>query len=619
MVRFIIAVWAIQFLILAPATAALLHWLSSSGQSVIVSNYDIPAWLLSPKGASYVLLFGVTSILGIAVLQVGLFWIASAGREGRFMRVRSVFKKLAFGLVRLASFSLLVTCALLITLAVSALAGGIAYLTLLTSHDINYYLSVQPTEWYVALAIAGIWALICFYSFGCLALRCLHALPLWLRYQNSLVEAFKQSWAVTRGRLSQLLCSIGGYFLVVLILYGLMEWLLFVATGFALNHIGESISGITMIIATFLSLSTLLKVIFYAAGTMGIACVRAECYGEHLSVESREAAHVTLPPARYEPVNEARSRLSTQATTLLVLLALLGNVIVSLWIFKAEDTFAIPYVIAHRAGAAHAPENTLAALKTVIKQGVSDYVEIDVQMTSDHEVVVAHDKDLMKIGNSPLEIKKSTLRQLREVDIGKSFGPEFEGEKIETLAKFLKKAKGKVGMLIEFKYSNGTDLIQETIRLIRKYEMEEKVVLASLELSDVREVQKLAPEIPVGYFASYEVGDLTELDVNFLAPKDPLVTPRFVRSAHEKGLTLHTWTVDDPTRMVDLIELGVDGIITNDPVLTRKVIDQMEALGPENRLLLRFRKFWDIFKKWGVVFAPGVKNKNEEVELIKVR
>ena len=162
--------------------------------------------------------------------------------------------------------------------------------------------------------------------------------------------------------------------------------------------------------------------------------------------------------------------------------------------------------------------------------------------------------------------------------------------------------------IIEFKGGKDTNLIEETIRLIRKYKMEEDVVLASLEIADVNAVQRLAPDIPVGYFASYEMGDLTELDVDFLAPKDWLVNADLVKEAHKNGLSVHPWTVDDKKRMLELIEMGVDGLITNDPILARKVVREVTALGPEKRLLLQFRRFWDIFGEKGLLPLPPTKD-----------
>jgi glycerophosphoryl diester phosphodiesterase len=135
------------------------------------------------------------------------------------------------------------------------------------------------------------------------------------------------------------------------------------------------------------------------------------------------------------------------------------------------------------------------------------------------------------------------------------------------------------------------------VDLVRKLEMQDEVILMSLELEEVREVQSLAPEIMVGYFASVEMGDLRKLDVDILGLKDNLAEPDFVRDVQEQGGRIYAWTVDDPMRMVELMELGIDGIITNDPMLAADIVRRFEALKPEQRVLLQFRDFWKILKR----------------------
>ena len=125
--------------------------------------------------------------------------------------------------------------------------------------------------------------------------------------------------------------------------------------------------------------------------------------------------------------------------------------------------------------------------------------------------------------------------------------------------------------------------------------MEEQVILMSLELADVHTIKKLAPNMAVGYFASVELGDLTRLEVDVLALKDWLNEPALVREIQSLGMEVYPWTIDDPERILELIEIGVDGIITNDPVMVHQVIDRYWDVNPRKRLLFQFRQFWKLF------------------------
>ena len=89
------------------------------------------------------------------------------------------------------------------------------------------------------------------------------------------------------------------------------------------------------------------------------------------------------------------------------------------------------------------------------------------------------------------------------------------------------------------------------------------------------------------------MGNFLELPLNCIAPRHTLVTRKIVTDARARGMPVFAWTVDDPARIVELLELGVDGIITNEPTRTRKVVDAFFAIPVEFRSLLRFRRLWD--------------------------
>ena len=108
-------------------------------------------------------------------------------------------------------------------------------------------------------------------------------------------------------------------------------------------------------------------------------------------------------------------------------------------------------------------------------------------------------------------------------------------------------------------------------------------------------MQRIAPDIPVGYLASVNVGNLLRLNVNFLAVSSSKATSVLIRRARRRGLPVYAWTVNNVDGMLDLIERGVDGLITDDPALASEVLRQVQDLVPTERLLLRFRNLWDVF------------------------
>ena len=252
-------------------------------------------------------------------------------------------------------------------------------------------------------------------------------------------------------------------------------------------------------------------------------------------------------------------------------------------------------MIAHRAGALHAPENSLAALEIAIRQG-ADYAEIDVQRSGDGVVVVIHDADLMKMAREPLVVRETDYAILAQADIGREFHPDFSGERLARLSDFLQKACGRIKLMIELKYyGEDSELAKEVLRLVRKAGMAEKVSFMSLEISSVRQMQQLAADIPVGYLSAVGLGRLTSLKVDFLAVSTRDVKRALLRKAGRKKIPVYVWTVNDIDTMLEMLESGVDGLITDDPALAAEVIHRANELLPAERLLLRFRYLWDPF------------------------
>lgn len=277
----------------------------------------------------------------------------------------------------------------------------------------------------------------------------------------------------------------------------------------------------------------------------------------------------------------------------LVILAAVG-IALSWWLLRHQNLPAkAPAIIAHRAGAGHAPENTLAALEIAVRQK-ADSAEIDVQRTLDGTVVVVHDQDLMKLARDPRRIGQTTYQDLSQVDIGSLFHPDFKRERIARLSDFLSAAAGKIKLLIELKYYGEDNLLAgETLELVAQAGMEKEVQIMSLELKAVRQIQHLAPQIAAGYVFAAGLGNLARLDVGFLAVPTGQATSRLMKEAHEKNLMVYAWTVNDVDGILDLMEIGIDGLITDDPAMAYTAIKDIGQLSPMERLMLRFRHLWD--------------------------
>ena len=240
----------------------------------------------------------------------------------------------------------------------------------------------------------------------------------------------------------------------------------------------------------------------------------------------------------------------------------------------------------HRGASASRPENTLASFRRAGEEH-ADFVELDVQESSDGVVLVAHDRDLMKVAHSPLQIWSSPAQQLREIDIGSYFSAQFQDERVPTLAEALEVCKGVSRMNIELKdYGKSQHLEERVVELVEAAGMQNDIVTMSLNRRMVENMKRLRPNWTAGLLAAKAIGEPSRLPFDFLAVESRMATRSFIRTAHAAHKPVYVWTVNDPQRMVRMIGLGADGLITDRPALAREVLARYAEMTQAERLLL---------------------------------
>ena len=211
-------------------------------------------------------------------------------------------------------------------------------------------------------------------------------------------------------------------------------------------------------------------------------------------------------------------------------------------------------IMAHRGSSKAAPENTMAAVKKAIEDG-ADWVEIDVQETADGEVVVFHDSDFMKLAGVNLKIWDATMADLKDIDIGSWFAPEFKDERVPTLGEVLDECKGKIRVNIELKYYGHDEQLEQRVAdIVEAHDMASDVVVMSLKIDAVKKMKSLRPDWKVGLLMSVSAGDLKKIEADFLAVNAGFANRSFIRAAHDNGKEVYVWTVNDAPTMSTMIE-----------------------------------------------------------------
>jgi glycerophosphoryl diester phosphodiesterase len=234
-----------------------------------------------------------------------------------------------------------------------------------------------------------------------------------------------------------------------------------------------------------------------------------------------------------------------------------------------------PVVVAHRGASGLAPENTLAAFKLAVDLG-TPAVECDVHLTSDGQVIVIHDATVNRTTNGAGEVATQSFAALRALDAGGWLDPKFAGEKLPSLDETLAACTGKSRLFLEIKRGGGAPLVQASLAAVERATGTD-VAIISFGPEEVEQVARVRPDLPLGFLVGKQhvgqngAGPVVEaarkFGATFVSPQHDVVDAEFVRAAHNAGLPVSVWTVDDTERMQVLADLGVDAITTNRPDL----------------------------------------------------
>jgi len=574
---------AATFVILTPLTAGVLQlMLRLSGQTAL-SDQDILFFALKPVG--WVTLIGVGAIVvGIVAMELAALMLIGFGNsEGQDVGVvaalSATFKKAPGVLIltaRMVGLILVVVAPFLLVI------GGI-YFLLLTDHDINYYLTFKPPEFWTAVALAAVAVGVLLFLFLRMVSGWLYAVQLLLFEEVKPAKALRTSSLRTVGHRLWIAGWIVTWAVFGLVLSMVLTGPVLLLGRLLLPRFAETLP----LLVPLLGLVTLLWGLANLAGNVvttalfGLLLVR-------LYREKGEEGEARLPMAAVEA--QARRLAGPKITRRGLLWGALAAVLIAaiagglaIGRVSLEDNTQIT---AHRGASGAAPENTMAAIEGAIADD-ADWVEIDVQETADGVVVVAHDSDFMKVSGDPAKIWEATYADLQDLDIGSWFGPEFADQRVPSLAEVLDTCKGKAGVNIELKYyGHDQQLEQRVIDLVEGHGMESDIVIMSLKREGVEKVQALRPDWTVGLLATMTMGDLTRVDVDFLAVNAKTATPGFVRAAHRNGREVYVWTVNDVIGMSNQFSRGVDSLITDEPALARQVLAQRAELSSVERLLV---------------------------------
>jgi glycerophosphoryl diester phosphodiesterase len=578
-----IAFKAASFAILTPLSGLILRAFLWSQGTGVIADKDILWAALSPIGLAGLIVLAAVAVAIIALELANLMWIGFGAKEGMEAGFVDALRFTGRRAAPILELAMRAVSLVLLWAAPFLLAAALVGLGLLTEFDINFYLDQRPPAFWLAASLIG---LIAAAAAAVLTPRLAGwslALPLVLFEGTKPGAALRESARRTKGH-RKLLATL------------LLLWAALSALAATLAFGAVRLLG-SLLAAPLRATGSELLVIAVGAAVLvwllaneavslvtisGFALLLNRSHGRLSNPEDQEAWH-----SARQGISRPRAwRLPSWGLLTTLAVAALLAALVGLVLIKSVRVDSEVEIIAHRGAAAVAPENTLAAFESAIEAG-ADWVELDVLETADGEVVVVHDRDLMRVAGVNLEIADATYAELREIDVGSWFGPEFGDQRVPLLAEALETCRDRIGVVIELKYFGRDERLEErVVEIVEALGMESQIVVMSLNHDAIRLMRSLRPGWRLGLITAVAIGNLTTVDADFLAINGGLATPLFLRSAHAAGKDAYVWPIYDAVEKARMTGRGADGLITNDPALGRHVLAQLSELSPAERLLV---------------------------------
>jgi glycerophosphoryl diester phosphodiesterase len=246
-----------------------------------------------------------------------------------------------------------------------------------------------------------------------------------------------------------------------------------------------------------------------------------------------------------------------------------------------------PAVVAHRGASSTHPENTMEAFDAAVQTG-ADFVELDVRLTSDQELVVIHDFEVSRTTDGHGLIHELTLAEVKGLDAS---GARGMGLRVPTFEEVLRGLSGRIGVDVEIKNLPGEPafdspkeaIAQRCLEAIEASGFAGAVVLSSFNWLPIERVRSLAPGVPTGFISPGLIDPWAALVYARTAGHE-LILPQaaavmeagatFVEAAHAAGVRVGVWTVDESEAVERLFAMGVDAVATNDPAMAVPIRDR---------------------------------------------
>ncbi|PID83501.1 hypothetical protein CSB11_00825 [Candidatus Campbellbacteria bacterium] len=335
------------------------------------------------------------------------------------------------------------------------------------------------------------------------------------------------------------------------------------------------------ILGIFLLISFFELFAFFAFMSVPIAIfVLTKLFYKYNKLENKE---IDFEFEKTEKLNEAnlseKIKVKTKLEVIILFIIIIFINLVSAWavredykeIFKTKIKMDL---IAHRGGGDLGAENTLDGIQKAIEQKAA-FTEIDVQRTRDGKYIINHDAGFGRttgVDKKPFEM---TLEEIKKLKVKNEFETQKPAQPVATIEEVLDTTKGKIGVFVELKEKTADEkMADDVIAMIKAKDMLDECVILSLDYNIIKYVEKKYPEVKTGYLYFFSVGDLKNLQGDYLIMEEQEATPENIDDIHNSGKKAIVWTVNTDESIDKFIHSNVDGIITDHILKLKEAIKE---------------------------------------------
>ena len=572
------------FLIFVPLVSYILRLMLNISGFSYVTPYNLSGFLLNPMNIALILLL---FLMASWFLLFDVNFLV-AGLSQKFMKQKALLLRLIIDSAYRAFKSIVKgNVGLIITLWVTLLVYNlpVIFFAVRKIRILRFVASVVPGNIF--------WFAVAFIVVGAIILKLYRMMFVFNYYaaaQNSCANAVKRGREYKNHRPWRTLVYYIGWNAVVI---SVLLLLYVIALAFTMLFVTLLFDkGIA--VAAFISVSEIVERYFllamFVVSTIGSFALSTQLFFEYnlVTYENRKEGNSDI--MHWEQKASFRR---TLFAVLLVVVGLFAYPVISVLrngsAINAVSLFDIQ-ITAHRGVPEIAPENTISTIERAIEE-LADYVEVDVRVTRDGELVLLHDGSLRRTTGVDKFIWQVDYADIEQLDAGSWLNEGYSHLGIPKLREVFEICKGRINLNLDIKYRNAEEGLEEkVVSLIREYEMPLQCVVTSTSLACLEKIKELDAEVYTGYIVHrFSPGMLDNNAVDFFSINSTMVNYDVVRMIHQRGKLIHVWTVNTEKELQRISRIGADNVITDNPAYAREVLYLLE---PEKHLVELFKFIW---------------------------